>query len=81
MRCLILFKSVTYAQSGAVRLEKEGISTRLIRKPSQIIGNGCGYGLIVECNNIKKAIDILEKNNIPYSSFWRNYNGKWWEVE
>ncbi len=80
MSCLILFKSITYAQSGNARLNKRGVNSYLIRKPAAITGNSCGYALKINCADIETAKNILSKNGIIYTSVWRYKGNNWYEV-
>ena len=72
MGCLILFKSITYAQKGAVHLKNSGISSYLIRTPVSLSGGGCGYSLKVKCFETEKAKRILEEKNIAYISSYKS---------
>ena len=80
MSCLILFKSITYAQNGNLRLNKNGVNSYLIRKPAAITGASCGYGLKVNCTDIERAKIILSKNAVTYMSVWRCKGNNWYEI-
>lgn len=80
MSCLILFKSITYAQNGNLRLNKNGVNSYLIRKPASITGASCGYGLKVNCTDIERAKIILSKNAVTYMSVWRCKGNNWYEI-
>ena len=80
MSCLIIFKSITYAQSGNTRLNKNGVNSYLIRKPAAIKGNSCGYALKINCSDIERAKNILSKNGIIYTSVWHCKGNNWYEV-
>lgn len=77
MSCLVLFKSITYAQRGVKVLERYGISTSLIRKPAQIKANGCGYAALIDCKKLIVAIGLLNDHSIPNSGAWSKYKGEW----
>lgn len=77
MSCLILFKSITYAQIAFKYITGYGVNVVLMRKPGNVQGNGCGYGLKVNCSNIDKARKILEEKGIGYLSVWKNIGLEW----
>lgn len=77
MSCLILFKSITYAQRGMRVLERYGISASLTRKPAQIKGNGCGYALLIDCKKMIVATKVLNDKSIPHSGVWSKYKSEW----
>ena len=80
MSCLILFKSITYAQNGNLRLNKNGVNSYLIRKPAAITGASCGYGLKVNCADIERAKIILANNGVKYMSVWHCKGNGWYEI-
>ena len=77
MSCLILFKSITYAQNAISYLTSNGINAYLMRKPGKIPGNGCGYGLRVNCNNIDTIRIMLDNKGFGYLSIWKNNGSEW----
>ena len=42
---LIVCRSLTYAQRTSVVLEREGISSIVLRAPAQLSDKGCGYAV------------------------------------
>ena len=80
MSCLILFKSITYAQNGLYRLSKEGITAYIVRKPSDLVGKSCGYGLKIKCDDIKRAKSILTSSGVLFTSFWQKHGTQWREI-
>ena len=59
--CLIVLRSVTYAQRAKRALEKFGISAYVIKPEASLVGNGCGFAVKVSETYLAEAIDILEK--------------------
>ena len=80
MSCLILFKSITYAQNGNARLLKNGINSYLMRKPASLAGKSCGFALKINCSDIERAKKLLIENGIAFSSCWKLSSGKWYEI-
>ncbi len=71
MNCLILFKSITYAQNAAAHLKRAGINAYLLRTPVSLSGGGCGYSLKIKCKDTEAAKRTLEKNKVGYISVFR----------
>ena len=80
MSCLILFKSITYAQNGNARLLQHGITSYIIRKPSELEGTSCGYALKLNCNDIEKAKETLKNYGIHFTSCWQSQRNKWYSI-
>lgn len=72
---LIMVSSVTYAMKGRQILSKYGIRSDIVRTPSHVRGNSCGYSLYVpkrtdEAQKILEAAGIkvigrMERENVP----------------
>ncbi len=72
---LIMVSSITYAMKGRQILAKYGIRSDIVRTPSQIRGNSCGYSLYVpartdEAQRLLEAAGIkvsgrIERESIP----------------
>ncbi|MBR4954861.1 MAG: DUF3343 domain-containing protein [Clostridia bacterium] len=80
MSCLIIFRSITYAQSGNRILTKNGINSYLIRKPSAVAGNSCGYALRINCSDIERAKSIMNKSGVSYIGCWYCKGNNWYEL-
>lgn len=74
MSCLILFKSITYAQNAAQHLKKRGINAYLVRTPLSLSGGGCGYSLKIKHNDIESAKKTLESSHVKYLSVYKVNN-------
>ena len=61
----ITFRSVTYAQRGEQTLKKEGIRCILLRTPKWMEAKGCGYCLRLWTNDVRPALQAMEKNQVP----------------
>ena len=62
----ITFRSVTYAQRGERILQKEGIRCVLLRTPRWMEQQGCGYCLRLWTDEVKSALPLLQREQIPY---------------
>ena len=80
MSCLILFRSITYAQNGNRILTKNGINSYLIRKPSALSGNSCGYALKVNCSDVDRAKTAMANSGINYSKIYSCKGNNWYEI-
>lgn len=77
----ISFRSLTYAQRAARVLERQGISSTLVRLPQGVSKKGCGYALILR-NRHEEAIKLLESERIPWGQgFERLDSGEYREVK
>ena len=81
MGCLILFKSVTYAQSAQYHLTQRRINTAIIRKPTGLQGNGCGYAIKIKCSDLAECVETLSRAGINYISIWRNVGLEWVKID
>ena len=80
MVCLIVFRSVTYAQNAQNYLNRRRISSTLTRPPTGLAGGGCSYGLKVREEQLKAAMQVLAASPVPYgAAFCQETNG-WQEV-
>lgn len=64
MENVIVLTSVTYAASAKELLKKAGIRSEITRNAQVRKVRGCGYGLIIDKNNIPSARKILAENGI-----------------
>lgn len=61
--CLVILRSVTYAQRAKRVLEKAGLSAYVIKPEAHLVGNGCGFAIKVSEGYLPEALEILRKNN------------------
>lgn len=63
--CLIVCRSLTYAQRSARSLESAGFSAHVQRLPSKLSTSGCGYAIKISENNLTKSVEILRNKGLP----------------
>ena len=81
MSCLVLFKSITYAQNALFHINNNGIHAVIIRKASNISGNGCGYCIKISESNLEKVYNILNEKKVNYISVWKNTGSEWVRIK
>ena len=59
---LILFRSLTWAQSSQRLLERAGITSQVVKAPQELTTEGCGYALSL-FRRFEDAVSILKRNN------------------
>ena len=64
--CFITFRSVTFGQRGQRLLEQAGISCTLQRTPRWMEQQGCGYCLRLGADSVRPALELLQRDGIPY---------------
>jgi hypothetical protein len=64
--CFITFRSVTFAQRGERELKRAGILSSIQRTPRWMEEQGCGYSLLVRCQDIVAAVELLKRRQVPY---------------
>lgn len=80
--CLILFRSLTYAQRGRRALERAGITAVLRRAPADLTDRGCAYGLKLRADRLQGALGALEKVDVRHGRvFLREADGSYREVQ
>ena len=60
MKVLIMCKSLTNAQRGALLLERRGISASVVKAPQNLRGNGCGYAISL-FRRLQEAVEDPER--------------------
>ena len=61
MGCLIVFRSVTYAQNAQNLLGKHHISTVITRPPAELAKGGCSYALRLREGDMEAALAVLRR--------------------
>lgn len=64
MKYYIVLSSVTVAQRLQRALLDNGIRTTMVHTPKAITDGGCGYSLIIDGNNLGRALKIAETNAV-----------------
>ena len=80
MNCLIVFRSVTQAQSAAAILRKNGVSTVLVKPPVSLGRGSCAFGLLVSGNYLPGALQMLAKTSLRPLGLFENTTSGWREV-
>ncbi len=79
--CLILLRSLTYAQRGRHVLERAGITAVLRRASAELTDRGCAYGLKLRADRLRGALAALEKAGVRHGQvFLREPDGSYREV-
>ena len=63
--CYITFRSVTWAQRGEKLLSDARIHAIVQRTPRWMEEQGCGYCLRLREDSIRRAAELLRRNEIP----------------
>jgi len=70
-QCLIMCRSLTYAQAAMRTLERSGISVSLMKAPQSISAAGCSYGVRVPLRRLQECLELLRRNNRPIGKVYR----------
>lgn len=60
--CMIVCRSVTYAQRARQLLEKHGISAVVVRPNLEMMENSCGFAVKISEGYLAEALDLLKKS-------------------
>ncbi len=74
-------RSITAAMQSQTLLKQAGIRVTLLRVPSNLRTNGCGYCLQVGQESYLAAESILSKNGKRYQKIYRRDGDHWQETE
>ena len=77
---LFLYRSLTYAQWAAAALERVGISAYLVRTPSSLSGQGCGYSLKLSVRDGFDGMATLRNHGRPPRRVYLSEDGLYREV-
>jgi len=66
LNCLIIFRSITYAQKAVKILERAGITAYIKRPPREITGISCSYAVKVPSYWCDKALALLRERHLDY---------------
>lgn len=80
MSCLIVMKSITYAQRASGILMRIGISSAIIKPPVSLGKGSCSYALKIKYTDLGRAIAALKGSNIPISGVFTLEEGYYREV-
>ena len=59
------FRSVTAAMGSSRALEQAGIKNQMVRTPTALRQQGCGYSLRVWTQDIHLPVALLEEKGVP----------------
>lgn len=62
--CIIMCRSLTYAQRAARVLEKANIGASLTKAPQGVTPEGCTYGVRVRQRNLARALRSIKEAGI-----------------
>lgn len=57
--CIIMCRSLTYAQRAVRLLERENVRAHLAKAPQGVTPEGCSYGVRVAKRNLDKAVGLM----------------------
>lgn len=65
--CLIVCRSITYAQRAKKVLAHFGIDAQVVRPSPELLENSCGFAVRVSEIYLAEALDILKNNGFAIS--------------
>jgi len=81
LQCLIMCRSLTYAQKTARIFERRGITAAVTRAPQETSSKGCAYCVKVSERNLNQALTALKNAGLGYSKvFLQTASGEIAEV-
>lgn len=80
MGCLIVFRSVTYAQNAQNLLGKNHISAAITRPPAGLAKGGCSYALRLREGELEAALALLRRSPVAYTGAFCPQGRTWREV-
>ena len=79
--CLILFRSLTYAQRASHILERGGITATIRRAPQGLTDRGCTYSIRLRAQHLGRALALLKQRGLEHGKvFQMSEGGVWQEV-
>ena len=76
--CLILFRSLTFAQRAAHALERAGVAATVRKAPQGLTDRGCTYCVRLRLSG---ALTLLEQRGMEHGKvFLSREDGGWQEV-
>ena len=63
-RCIIMCRSLTYAQRTQRLLESRNITARITKVPQGVTPEGCSYGVKVGCGDRSRALSLMSEAGI-----------------
>lgn len=80
--CLMICRSLTYAQRTVRAIERVGVSAMLVRLPQELRdGSGCGYCVRIRSAYLRQALGAIRAENLPaVRVYCRSGGGAYTEV-
>lgn len=80
MSCLIVFRSMTQAQSAAAILRKNGISAALGKPPVSLGRGSCAFGLMIPRQYLPGVLQLLARTSLTTLGIYESTPDRWREV-
>ena len=82
MNCLIVFHSLTHAQTAAGALARSGIPTTMVKPPVSLGRGSCAHGLLLREAYLPQALTLLKKTSRkPLGIYLQNGEKLWKEIK
>ena len=80
--CLILFRSLTYAQRAAHLLERGGVTATVRKAPLNLTDRGWTYGVRLREKRLERALALLKQRGVDHGKvFLMRADGDYHEVQ
>lgn len=80
MSCLIVFHSLTHAQTANAVLQRGGLSAALVKPPVSLGRGSCAHGLVISDRSLPAALGLLQKTSRKPLGVYTQQKGTWQEV-
>ncbi len=70
-KCVIMCRSLTYAQAAARTLERGGISATVVKLPQSVVNTGCSYGVQIAWRRLDDGVQLLRRQGKPFGKVLR----------
>lgn len=78
MNCMIVFRSMTHAQSAGSVLRRSGLSASMAKPPTGLGRGSCAYGLVLPSSQLPAALNLLHKTSLPLVGVYDMLPGGGW---
>ena len=80
MSCLIVFHSLTHAQTAKALLRRSGLSAALVKPPTSLGRGSCAHGLLLPDRCLQEALQLLQKTSRKPLGIYCQEDGGWREI-
>ena len=80
MSCLIVFHSLTHAQTANAVLRRSGLSAAMVKPPTSLGRGSCAHGLLLPDHHLQEALHLLQKTSRKPLGIYRQADGGWQEI-